>query len=388
MAMKIVMLSNFINHHQTPVADELYNMQGVEYWFIETKALPEEQRNLGYSDFSNKPYVISAYKSNEEYQKAINLIDNADVVIVGSAPENMIIERLRSNKLTFRYSERFFKKRPWYFPDPRVWMELWKKHIRYKNKPLYMLAASAYTANDVYAIGAYKNKVYKWGYFPRVDDFPVEVCENLDASSGESAPHIMWCARFLRLKHPELPVMLAKRLKDKGYNFHLDMYGRGDELYPTQQLVKSLALNDNVSFYGSLPNEEILKEMRKHEIFLFTSDRNEGWGAVLNESMSNGCAVVASNLIGSVPFLIQDGENGMVFKSGDLDSLTQKVCYLLDNPTERLEMAKKAIHTMREVWSPANAAKRFVELAHKLLADEITSYTDGPCSKAYPYKNN
>lgn len=388
MAMKIVMLSNFINHHQTPVADELYNMQGVEYWFIETKALPEEQRNLGYSDFSNKPYVISAYKSNEEYQKAINLIDNADVVIVGSAPENMIIERLRSNKLTFRYSERFFKKRPWYFPDPRVWMELWKKHIRYKNKPLYMLAASAYTANDVYAIGAYKNKVYKWGYFPRVDDFPVEVCENLDASSGESAPHIMWCARFLRWKHPELPVMLAKRLKDKGYNFHLDMYGRGDELYPTQQLVKSLALNDNVSFYGSLPNEEILKEMRKHEIFLFTSDRNEGWGAVLNESMSNGCAVVASNLIGSVPFLIQDGENGMVFKSGDLDSLTQKVCYLLDNPTERLEMAKKAIHTMREVWSPANAAKRFVELAHKLLADEITSYTDGPCSKAYPYKNN
>lgn len=382
------MLSNFINHHQTPVADELYNMQGVEYRFIETKALPEEQRNLGYSDFSNKPYVISAYKSNEEYQKAINLIDNADVVIVGSAPENMIIDRLRSNKLTFRYSERFFKKRPWYFPDPRVWMELWKKHIRYKNKPLYMLAASAYTANDVYAIGAYKNKVYKWGYFPRVDDFPLEACENLDASSGESAPHIMWCARFLRLKHPELPVMLAKRLKDKGYNFHLDMYGRGEELYPTQQLVKSLAINDNVSFYGSLPNEEILKEMRKHEIFLFTSDRNEGWGAVLNESMSNGCAVVASNQIGSVPFLIQDGENGMVFKSGDLDSLTQKVCYLLDNPTERLEMAKKAIHTMREVWSPANAAKRFVELAHKLLTGEITPYTDGPCSKAYPYKNN
>ena len=386
--MKIVMLSNFINHHQTPVADELYNMSGVEYWFIETKSLPEEQRNLGYSDLSSRPYVVSSYKSSEKYQKALSLINDADVVIVGSAPEDMILERLRNKKLTFRYSERLFKKRPWYFPDPRVWMDLWKKHIRYKNKPLYMLAASAYTANDVYAIGAYKNKVYKWGYFPRVDDFPLEACENLDASSAESTPHIMWCARFLRWKHPELPVMLAKLLKDKGYNFHLDMYGRGDELYPTQQLVKSLALNDKVSFCGSLPNEEILKEMRKHEIFLFTSDRNEGWGAVLNESMSNGCAVVASNLIGSVPFLIQDGENGMVFKSGDLDSLTPKVCYLLDNPTERLEMAKKAIHTMRELWSPANAAKRFVELAHKLLADEITSYTDGPCSKAYPYKNN
>ncbi len=377
------MLSNFINHHQVPVADELSSMFGIEYWFIETMSLPEEQRNLGYSNLSSKPYVIQSYKTNKEYQKAIKLINNADVVIVGSAPEDMILERLRNKKLTFRYSERLFKKRPWYFPDPRIWMDLWKKHIRYKNKPLYMLAASAYTANDVYAIGAYKNKVYKWGYFPRVDDFPLEACENLDASSGESAPHIMWCARFLRWKHPELPVMLAKRLKDKGYNFHLDMYGSGDELYPTQQLVKSLAINDNVSFYGSLPNEEILKEMRKHEIFLFTSDRNEGWGAVLNESMSNGCAVVASNLIGSVPFLIQDGENGMVFKSGDLDSLTQKVCYLLDNPTERLEMAKKAIHTMREVWSPANAAKRFVELVEALATkNSVLIPKNGPCSKA------
>lgn len=380
------MLSNFINHHQAPVADELSNTFGVEYWFIETMSLPEEQRNLGYSNLSSKPYVIQSYKTNNEYQKAIKLINDADVVIVGSAPEGMILERLRNKKLTFRYSERLFKKRPWYFPDPRVWIDLWKKHIRHKNKPLYMLAASAYTANDVCAIGAYKNKVYKWGYFPRVDDFPLAACENLDASSGESAPHIMWCARFLRWKHPELPVMLAKHLKDKGYNFHLDMYGSGDELYSTQQLVKSLALNDKVSFCGNLPNEEILKQMRKHEIFLFTSDRNEGWGAVLNESMSNGCAVVASNLIGSVPFLIQDGENGMVFKSEDLDSLTQKVCYLLDNPSMRLEMAKKAIHTMREVWSPANAAKRFVELVQKLLDDDVTPYTDGPCSIAYPYK--
>lgn len=380
------MLSNFINHHQAPVADELSNTFGVEYWFIETMSLPEEQRNLGYSNLSSKPYVIQSYKTNKEYQKAIKLINDADVVIVGSAPEDMILERLRNKKLTFRYSERLFKKRPWYFPAPRVWMDLWKKHIRYKNKPLYMLAASAYTANDVYAIGAYKNKVYKWGYFPRVDDFPLETCENKDASSGESTPHIMWCARFLRWKHPELPVMLAKRLKDKGYNFHLDMYGSGDELYSTQQLVKSLALNDKVSFCGSLPNEEILKQMRKHEIFLFTSDRNEGWGAVLNESMSNGCAVVASNLIGSVPFLIKNGENGMVFKSGDLNSLTQNVCYLLDNPSKRLEMAKKAIHTMREVWSPTNAAKRFVELAQKLLDDDVTPYTDGPCSIAYPYK--
>lgn len=377
------MLSNFINHHQVPVADELSSTFGIEYWFIETMSLPEEQRSLGYSNLSSKPYVIQSYKTNKEYQKAIKLINNADVVIVGSAPEDMILERLRNKKLTFRYSERLFKKRPWYFPDPRIWMDLWKKHIRYKNKPLYMLAASAYTANDVYAIGAYKNKVYKWGYFTRVDEFPLEACKKLDASSEESTPHIMWCARFLRWKHPELPVMLAKRLKDKGYNFHIDMYGSGEELNATMQLAQNLAVDDKVSFCGNLPNEEILNQMRQHEIFLFTSDRNEGWGAVLNESMSNGCAVVASNLIGSVPFLIQNGKNGLIFKSEDIDSLEKNVTYLLDNPSRRIEIAKNAILTMRSVWSPKNASKSFLELVEALTTKNSALIPkNGPCSKA------
>ena len=246
-----------------------------------------------------------------------------------------------------------------------------------------MLAASAYTCRDVNAIGAYIGKVFKWGYFTRVDEFPLEACKKLDASSEESTPHIMWCARFLRWKHPELPVMLAKRLKDKGYKFHIDMYGSGEELNATMQLAQNLAVDDKVSFCGNLPNEDILNQMRQHEIFLFTSDRNEGWGAVLNESMSNGCAVVASNLIGSVPFLIQNGKNGLIFKSEDIDSLEKNVTYLLDHPSRRIEIAKNAILTMRSVWSPKNASKSFFELVEALTTKNSALIPkNGPCSKA------
>ncbi len=186
-----------------------------------------------------------------------------------------------------------------------------------------------------------------------------------------------------RLKHPELPVMLAKRLKDKGYNFHIDMYGSGEELNATMQLAQNLAVDDKVSFCGNLPNEDILNQMRQHEIFLFTSDRNEGWGAVLNETMSNGCAVVASNLIGSVPFLIQNGKNGLIFKSEDIDSLEKNVTYLLDNPSRRIEIAKNAILTMRSVWSPKNASKSFFELVEALTTKNSALIPkNGPCSKA------
>ena len=179
--------------------------------------------------------------------------------------------------------------------------------------------------------------------------------------------------------------MLAKRLKDKGYRFVLDMYGSGVELVHTRNLASELGVLDVVSFLGNLPNDEILKQMRRHEVFLFTSDKNEGWGAVLNEAMSNGCAVVASNMIGSVPFLIEDGVNGLVFKSEDLDSLETKVVSLLDGAELRQDIAKNAIQTMRTLWSPANAAKQFLQLIAAIQAgDNNLIPIQGPCSKAKP----
>jgi glycosyltransferase involved in cell wall biosynthesis len=245
-----------------------------------------------------------------------------------------------------------------------------------------MLCASAYTAKDVNTIGAYKNKCFKWGYFTNVDNFAVEA-PNRTLLTTESTAYIMWCARFLKLKHPELPVKLAARLKNKGYKFVIDMFGSGEELENTKSLAKKLDVEDVVRFCGNRPNDEILIEMSKHDIFLFTSDKNEGWGAVLNEAMSCGCAVVGSNQIGSVPFLIEDGVNGLIFKSENLDSLEEKVLELFNNPARIGEISINASKTMKEVWSPKNAAKQFLNLVEALIsADEHAIPLSGPCSRS------
>lgn len=385
--MKITFITNLVHHHQIPLADELYRALGADYSYVACEPLPDWLIKGGYDPTLDRPYIIRAYKSEEEMSKARRLAYESDVVIIGSAPESFIEKRLEENKLTFRYAERYFKNRPWYFPDPRVFINFYKNHFRYRNKNLYMLAASAYTANDVYHMHCYKDKVYKWGYFTQVENFAIEECEKLGTSSAESTSHIMWCARFLRWKHPELPVLLAARLKSKGYKFSLDMYGSGEEFENTKQLALKLDVGDVVSFCGNLPNDQILKKMRESDIFLFTSDKGEGWGAVLNESMSNGCAVVASNRIGAAPFLINDGVNGLLFKSENLDSLEEKVSYLLDHPQERIKIAKNAIMTMRNQWSPKIAAQRFMYLAEHLLNGTDSEYNEGPCSKAYPYKS-
>lgn len=384
--MTIVYFSNFINHHQANVSDELYRLTGGNFTFVELCPIYDWLLKGGYSDLSSRPYVLQAWKSDENYDKSLKLLYQADVALFGG-PEALKLEVLRAKtgKLTFDVGERWLKRGVINMASPRFIRFFWHYYTTFAHQNVYKLCSSAFACGDHYRLHSFKGRCYKWGYFTKVEDFPLEASNKLDVSSEEITPHIMWCSRFLRWKHPELPVILAKRLKDSGYNFRLDMFGSGEELESTEKLAKKLMVEDMVSFCGNMPNNEILEQMRKHEIFLFTSDKNEGWGAVLNESMANGCAVVAGNLIGSVPFLIEDGVNGCIFKSENIDDLTKKVIFLLDNPAKRIEIARNAIKTMRTVWSPANAARQFLSLAAALLTGDMKNVpVSGPCSKANP----
>lgn len=368
------------------MADELYRLTDKGYTFVELCPIYDWLLKGGYSNLSSRPYVLQAWKSKENYDTAIHLLHESDVALF-SGPEALKLEVLRAKtgKLTFDVSERWLKHGILNLASPRLLRFFWHYYTTFAHQNVYKLCSSAFACNDHYKLHSFKDKCFKWGYFTKVEDFPLETAANFGGYSGETEVHIMWCARFLRLKHPELPVILAKRLKDKGYNFVLDMYGSGVELEHTRNLASELEVLDAVRFLGNLPNDEILKQMRSHEIFLFTSDKNEGWGAVLNESMSNGCAVVASNMIGAVPFLIEDGVSGLVFQSEDIDSLETKVMSLLDNAEYRRTIARNAIHSMRTTWSPANAARQFLKLISAIqTGDNSLIPMQGPCSKANP----
>ena len=124
--------------------------------------------------------------------------------------------------------------------------------------------------------------------------------------------------------------------------------------------------------------------MERAAIFLFTSDRQEGWGAVVNEAMNSGCAVIASDAAGSVPYLIRDGENGMVYHSGDVEMLTEKIRYLLQNPEEACRLGTGAYETMVTLWNAETAAERFLHMADAAAngMDMNQLYDSGPCSPA------
>lgn len=388
--MKLVFFTNYLNHHQVLVADELYGSLGDEFRFVAT--LPVSENNLkGGADFSTRPYCILAGETESACNVAFSLARESDTCVFGACSQEFAVERAKHNPkgLSFEMGERWLKHGLLTIGSPvfRKWL---LNYIRYYRKAnFHKLCCSSFTASDDVKLGAYIGRHYKWGYFTCVRENFVETCSQDVSTKGKV--HILWCARFLLLKHPELVVQLAARLKSDGYDFVIDMYGDEGNLAPhdkpyprvkLERLIAKLAVGDCVNLRGSRSNNEILKAMREGDIFLFTSDRLEGWGAVANESMANGCVLVASDAIGSTEYLVNHKVTGMVFKSCNLDSLYEQVKFLLDNPDSMEKISRNGRRLMTELWNPENAAKCLLQLIKDLKTGRDTGIANGPCSRA------
>ena len=283
--------------------------------------------------------------------------------------------------LSFEMGERWLKQGIKSFASPRLWQWLKTYYLGgWNNKPLYKLCCSAFCSIDHYRLGTFKGKSYKWGYFTSISE-DYSYFSKFQGVTNISA-RLMWCARFIDWKHPELPIHLADRLRKNGISFTLDMYGDGIMREALEQKSNELGLSDCVKFYGNIPNDQIHQAMQEHNIFLFTSDRGEGWGAVANEAMSEGCLLIGSDEIGAVPYLVNDGENGLIFKSRDLDSLYEKVDWAIEHSDVCLNIREAAKQSMQNVWSPENAAMSLLKLIDNLKQGKDTPFDKGPCSPA------
>lgn len=378
---QLVFFSNYLNHHQVSLADAFYEILGDSYAFVATMPVDVEHLKGG-KDYSSRTFCVVASKDVAARQYAMELARTAEVCVFGADSLEYAIERAKQPDcgLSFEFGERWLKRGWINMLSPHLQKWWWSYQRYFRNKPFYKLNASGFAARDHQKLHTYQGRCYRWGYFTAVPE-KAEVEASLDVSTSGIAPTFMWCARFLKLKHPELPVLMAERLKQKGYDFSLDFYGSGDEEEPTKNLVLARGVNSIIRFHGALPNSEVLEKMSRHDIFLFTSDSNEGWGAVANESMSQGCVLVGSDAIGSIPFLVKHRQNGLVFRSCQVDSLVEEAEWLITHPQEMRRMQRAAVSTMQEMWSPRNAARQFLQLVGDLENGRECSVMEGPGSK-------
>lgn len=374
----IVYISTYLNHHNKPLCDALYQLTSGRFRYVATSRVSEWRQKMGFTGLVTE-YMLD-YTVFENRSNIQQFVDAADVVVIGaSEPYSLIANRLKTGKLTIRSSERLFKTTSRYLKAPIHWLNC------FKTRNCHMLCNSAFTERDYTLLGFYRKRCYKWGYFTEVESIDTRDVWETKVRNRVSKDKISitWVARLIAVKHPEVAIYALKRLHDLGYSFDFNMIGDGELSDQMRTMIDSLQMKDYVHMLGSRTTDEVREYMLNSEIHLFTSDKGEGWGAVLNEAMSCACAVVANSEIGSVPYLIDNGVNGLVYDRGSVDSLVDCLVKLLDSYELRKRLGSEAYRTISEEWSPYKAAQNFLQLVGDLQSNREVSIKHGPCSPAW-----
>lgn len=112
-----------------------------------------------------------------------------------------------------------------------------------------------------------------------------------------------------------------------------------------------------IELMGPVHNDEIL-EYFKECLFFVLPSRSEAMGRVLIEAMSFGKPVIGSD-VGGIPEIIEDGKNGFLFRSEDVDDLAAKLKVLISNPDLRMSMGEAAYDKAHSTLSSSQYISAF-----------------------------
>lgn len=103
---------------------------------------------------------------------------------------------------------------------------------------------------------------------------------------------------------------------------------------------------------------------------------------MVNEAMNSACAVLADHMVGAVPYLIEDGENGLIYRDGDREELFTLAEKLVTDRELCARLGRRAYQTIVETWNAENAAEALTQLCGRLGITEAEQSAGGMVSRA------
>ena len=151
---------------------------------------------------------------------------------------------------------------------------------------------------------------------------------------------------FLSIKKKNNAIYASRISKEKGIltlleaskktNLKLDILGDGP--------LKNKLFEDcsrNIKFHGNLDRDQVQKYIRKSKFLVYPSEWYEIFGMTLIEAFNQGTLVLASN-IGSIKSVVKDKVTGLLFESGNINDLVNKINWIKNNPVKCDKIVKNA----------------------------------------------
>jgi glycosyltransferase involved in cell wall biosynthesis len=154
---------------------------------------------------------------------------------------------------------------------------------------------------------------------------------------------VVTVGRLVPWKGIDLLIQTIARL-DK--SIELLIVGDGPEKNKLTDLAETLSVTHRVRFLGRLRRHHALAYMRASDVFVLQTGY-EGFSHVLLEAMMVATPVITTPVCGN-PELVTHEENGLLVEQGDLESLTNQIHRILNDPVLREHLVEGGIRSVQK----------------------------------------
>lgn len=161
---------------------------------------------------------------------------------------------------------------------------------------------------------------------------------------------VAFCGYLIERKRLDLLVAAIGRLAEKTRPT-LVVIGTG----PLRETISLLArkLGVDARFVGFQNTVGLAQLYQSVDVLVLPSD-DDPWGLVVNEAMAAGLPVIVSDACGCAEDLVVPNVNGFVFRSGDVDQLSQCLRQALSSDLPAMGLESRRIIKQ---WTPAHSAQ-------------------------------
>lgn len=290
------------------------------------------KRNLSFFNIIN---LIKSIKHFIQFKKLISKLKPDVIVSVINGPEYFILPFIKGKTPIIKefHSSRYFEK-----------TTLKEKNL--VKRILHLLFDWVEKKYDCCVVLNKDELAYCKNKNLHVIPNPIEIIDDSSGYSVKSKTAIS-VGRIEHVKGFDFLIDAWKIVNREYPEWILNIYGEGNKEL-TKKLLKKISINklqNNVFLRGSTSN--IFEKMRASSFYVLSS-RSESFGLVLLEAQSQKIPVIAFDCPTGPRNIINDGVDGLLVKREDINELSSKIIYLIENENVRKIMGKRGFESVQK----------------------------------------
>jgi len=197
-----------------------------------------------------------------------------------------------------------------------------------------------------------------------VDIKRFDVVVNEDNFDKDGNINIVYVGAFSHQKGVDVLIKAFSNLAKNYNDLVLHLIGGGELLQSMKNLAKSLEVDHNIVFYGA--RKDVENFYLNSDYVICPSISGEGSSGVIKEGMAAGKIVITSDLTANKE-LIDDGINGVMFKTGDNNALATVLNKVIN---KEIIIDSQKIKDKVSLFDCSNTIEQYIALYKKISSNK------------------